>query len=164
MDVRVTAKGPGAGRLQRPPRIDVRALTDPHNREKVSQILEDAPRPAWEVSAHSHVAIVTSYLQDRLTAAFPQQARRPFKPILLRTHGLCRSRSLGANALPLRLPCVDRPSVPCYGLGGRVAQQVLLLPLPGCVSGRLQRRYTVSGLESLLSPCATVARKIEQPM
>ena len=88
----------------------------------------------------------------------------PFKPILLRTHGLCRSRSLGANALPLRLPCVDRPSVPCYELGGRVAQQVLLLPLPGCVSGRLQRRYTVSGLESLLSPCATVARKIEQPM
>ena len=77
-----SAKGPGAGRLQRPPRIDVRALTDPHNREKVSQILEDAPRPAWEVSAHSHVAIVTSYLQDRLTAAFPQQASRPFQAYL----------------------------------------------------------------------------------
>eukprot|EP00439_Symbiodinium_sp_Y106_P038167 s6818_g4.t1 len=82
VDARVTAKGPGAGRLQRPPRIDVRALTDPHNREKVSQILEDAPRPAWEVSAHSHVAIVTSYLQDRLTAAFPQQASRPFQAYL----------------------------------------------------------------------------------
>ena len=82
VDARVTARGPGAGRLQRSPRIDIRALTDPSNREQISQILEDAPRPAWEVSAHSHVAIVTSYLQERRTAAFPQQASRPFQAYL----------------------------------------------------------------------------------
>ena len=86
VDARVTARGPGAGRLQRPPRIDIRALTDPSNREQISQILEAAPRPAWEVSAHSHVAIITSYLQERLTARLPATGQSPISGLPHRGH------------------------------------------------------------------------------
>ena len=63
-------------------RIDARALVDPSNQARLSEVLQGAPRPNWEVTAHAHVANVTSYLQDALTREFPAAQRKPMHPYL----------------------------------------------------------------------------------
>ncbi|OLP79313.1 hypothetical protein AK812_SmicGene40411 [Symbiodinium microadriaticum] len=73
--------GPGPQRTARIA-IDVKALTDPANRTDLAQIIEDAPRPSWQVSAHSHVAQVTAYLQKSLSERFPRVRQAPVHPYL----------------------------------------------------------------------------------
>ncbi|CAE7884795.1 unnamed protein product [Symbiodinium microadriaticum] len=82
VDVQLCVRcGPGPPKDQRD-RIDARALTCTDNREKLREILKDAPRPAWEVNPHSHVAVLTEYLQEKLTEAFPAPRGRPLHPFL----------------------------------------------------------------------------------
>ena len=52
----------------------------PANKARIQEILDEAPRPDWHVSAHSHVAIITSYLQDRLATEFPREVGKPLHP------------------------------------------------------------------------------------
>ncbi|CAE7706653.1 unnamed protein product [Symbiodinium sp. CCMP2456] len=64
------------------PRIDVKALCAPANRQKLEELLSQVPRPPWHTSAHAHVAIVTKHLQETLAEAFPLDGRRPLHPFL----------------------------------------------------------------------------------
>ncbi|CAE7949382.1 unnamed protein product, partial [Symbiodinium sp. KB8] len=82
VDVCITlSMGPGPQRTARLA-IDVKALADPANRTELAQIIEDAPRPSWQVSAHSHVAQVTAYLQKSLSERFPKERKAPVHPYL----------------------------------------------------------------------------------
>ena len=54
----------------------------PANKARIQEILDEAPRPDWHVSAHSHVAIITSYLQDRLATEFAREVGEPLHPYL----------------------------------------------------------------------------------
>ena len=65
--------------------IDARALCEPGNRSVIERVLQEAPRPDWNVSAHAHAAIVTKYLQNSLQAEFPLQKCRPLHPYLSQT-------------------------------------------------------------------------------
>ena len=64
------------------PRIDVKALVDPANHDKLSEVFRGAPRPDWDVTAHAHVACVTTYLQEALSREFPAARRKPLHPYL----------------------------------------------------------------------------------
>ena len=66
-------------------RIDVSALVHPDNRATLEGILAKAPRPSWEVSAHTHTAQVAGYLQTALATAFPRPRSRPLHPFLSET-------------------------------------------------------------------------------
>ena len=57
--------------------IDVAAVVNPANKARLESVLRDAPRPSWSTNAHAHVAVVTKYLQEALSEAFPRNARRP---------------------------------------------------------------------------------------
>ncbi|CAE7863811.1 unnamed protein product, partial [Symbiodinium sp. KB8] len=81
-DFQVPTVSKGAKKPRRRADIDVNVLTDPANKEVLAQVLQNAPRPSWQVSAHAHVAEVTAYLQDSLTKHFPKPARTPSHPYL----------------------------------------------------------------------------------
>ena len=71
---------PGGGRRRKS--FSVSAISHPANKGIVQEIREAAPRPAWEVSAHVHVASITAYLQSRFAEAFPQEHQRPLRPYM----------------------------------------------------------------------------------
>ena len=56
--------------------ISADAIRAPENRACIDQILQAAPRCAWDLSVHEHVAALTTYLQDQLHAHFPAETRR----------------------------------------------------------------------------------------
>ena len=61
---------------RRAKRIDVAALADPENDAVVSQIIQTAPRPRWEIDASEHAALLVDHLYRGLSAAFPVQRKR----------------------------------------------------------------------------------------
>ncbi|CAE7778392.1 unnamed protein product [Symbiodinium sp. CCMP2592] len=69
-------QGGGASSVKRAVRIDPQALLDPGNREEIARIIQDAPRPAWEVDASEHAAEVVDHLYTSLSARFPVARRR----------------------------------------------------------------------------------------
>ena len=64
------------------PAINVAAMADPVNRERLEKVLQAAPRPLWQVSAHEHAAEITAYLQSSLAREFPRDTRKPLHPYL----------------------------------------------------------------------------------
>ena len=127
-----------AGRSEPPCRIDTGALVAPANRARVQAILQEAPQPEWQVSAHSHAAIVTEYLQSSLADAFPSAPRRPVHPHLSED-----TWNLQKQVAWLRRKCVSvkdairrhtGPFVLCFWVGARVQVCAPRYPEPGFAS------------------------------
>ena len=60
----------------RAPRIDAAALLDPANGPAVEDILRQAPEIPWGVNVNDHAALLSEYLYQGLSQAFPLKARR----------------------------------------------------------------------------------------
>ena len=80
LEVFVTTRGPPSA--TRSKRIDARALALPCNRDRIAQILSQAPVVDWHVSSHAHAAKLTSYLQDTLGQEFGCRQSLPRQPYI----------------------------------------------------------------------------------
>ncbi|CAE7867990.1 unnamed protein product, partial [Symbiodinium sp. KB8] len=81
-DVRVKLQARRDTRPARRAGIDVSKLSLPESQPILRSVLQNAPRPSWDTSAHAHVAQVTAYLQDSLQKHFPRAKQRPRHPYL----------------------------------------------------------------------------------
>ena len=54
-------------------KIDVKAICEPGNRDRVCAIVNSAPQVPWHISSHAHAAILVEHLQKGLCEAFPLQ-------------------------------------------------------------------------------------------
>lgn len=61
----------GCVRASKKVRYDRNAILHPNNRAKLFDILDQCPRPAWEVNASDHAIIVSQYLQEAIAETFP---------------------------------------------------------------------------------------------
>ena len=57
----------------RAPRIDAAALLDPANGPAVEDILRQAPEIPWGVNVNGHAALLSEYLYQGLSQAFPSR-------------------------------------------------------------------------------------------
>eukprot|EP00439_Symbiodinium_sp_Y106_P035818 s286_g4.t1 len=80
LEVFVTTRGPPSA--TRSKRIDASALALPCNRDRIEQILSQAPVVDWHVSSHAHAARLTSYLQDTLGQEFGCRQSLPRQPYI----------------------------------------------------------------------------------
>ena len=105
--------GPGPPKDQRG-RIDARALTCADNREKLRAILQDAPRPAWEINAHSHVAVLTGTYRKSLLRLFRHRGGALCTPSCLQRHGTYKNKFHGSGADARRCvrSCADTLPLP----------------------------------------------------
>ena len=87
----------GQKRTNWPTRIDVAAISNEDNYERIDAILRSAPHVEWTANVNDHAAILAEYLYGSLSSAFPLSARRMRNSFLSEASG-----ALHANAAALR--------------------------------------------------------------
>ncbi|OLP88180.1 hypothetical protein AK812_SmicGene30510 [Symbiodinium microadriaticum] len=87
----------GQKRAKGPTKIDVAAIRNEENYDRIDAILRSAPPIDWTANVNDHAAILAEYLYGSLSAAFPLNARRMRNSFLSEAAG-----ALHANAAALR--------------------------------------------------------------
>ena len=90
-DVRMRLSCAPAPASNRRPRICIQAISDPGNRAHIQRILEEAPRPPWEVTADAHVAPAWPRLSHQMPVSL-------FTRVYLGKPDTCRNRWPGCAA------------------------------------------------------------------
>ena len=82
VQVRLEMVLPGSGSTKPRRRLPRQVITDPGNRARILQAIQDAPAVGWGVSAHAHAAIVVEHLQTALQKIQKGSAKRPMHAYL----------------------------------------------------------------------------------